>query len=258
MVSHYCERNLRADSDYQPNANTTHASRTLMFNELSHLFEFVPQGATFASYSDAVLSENILMKETQENRRKAYHYLKNLYGFDGNSLLFKSFRYFWDADPDARTQLAVIYAVFNDILLRSTAEFILLKEKGQVVSPAELSATIPATFPGRYSERSQESIGRNCASSWTQSGHLKGQVKKVRSKPALTVGGTAFALLLGDVTGIRGEPLFSTLWAKLLDADRTELGEVAFYANKRGWLRYKHIGSVVEISFRDLFNHLEG
>ena len=256
MVSYSCERDLRTDSDYQPAANTTHASRTLMFSELSHLLEFVPQGATFADYRDAVLSENILMKETQENRRKAYRHLKNLYEFDSSNVLFKSFRYFWDADPDARAQLAIIYAVFSDILLRSTAEFILSKEKGQVVSPAELSAIISTTFPERYSERSRESIGRNCASSWTQSGHLKGQVKKVRGKPTLTVGGTAFALLLGDMTGVRGEPLFSTMWAKLLDADRAELDEVTFYANKRGWLRYKHIGSVVEISFRDLFSYL--
>ena len=241
-----------------PLSSTTHSSRTLMLEELLNLFEFVPSDASFSSYSSAALEENILLKETYENRRKAFRYLKNLYRFDPTDPLFRSFRYFWDADPDARQQLTIIYAAFNDMLLRSTAEFMLNKDTGMPVSPTELSKVVSSTFPNRYSERSFESIGRNCASSWTQSGHLKGQVKKVRSKPVLSVGGTAFALLLGHLVGIKGELLFETLWTRLLDADRAELEEVTFYANKRGWLRYKHIGSVVEISFRDLFNHLGG
>ncbi len=62
----------------------------------------------------------------------------------------------------------------------------------------------------------------------------------------------AYALLLGHLLDVRGDGLFETLWARLLDAPVYALREHAATASKLGWIEYRHTGSVTDISFRYL------
>ena len=62
----------------------------------------------------------------------------------------------------------------------------------------------------------------------------------------------AYALLLGYLQEARGETLFETLWARVLDRPRSELYELAFVASKQGMLEYRNAGGVVEVGFREL------
>ena len=64
-----------------------------------------------------------------------------------------------------------------------------------------------------------------------------------------------FALLLGYFCGTRGELLFHTNWAKLLDTPIHELHNKAQLASNQGWLEYRETGSITDISFNHL---LEG
>lgn len=50
-------------------------------------------------------------------------------------------------------------------------------------------------------------IARNASSSWTQSGHLTGRQKKIRTQPIVTVGSVAYALALGYLEGDRCQPV---------------------------------------------------
>jgi hypothetical protein len=59
----------------------------------------------------------------------------------------------------------------------------------------------------------------------------------------------AYALLLGYLCGERGEALFQTPWAQLLDAPPYVLHELAFQASREGWLEYRRTGGVTEVGF---------
>ena len=93
---------------------------------------------------------------------------------------------------------------------------------------------------------------RNAASSWTQSGHLKGRGRKVRQTVTATPATTAFALLLGYVAGKRGAALFESLWAQVLDAPAGELMHVAMDARRLGFIDMSQSGGIIEVAFSRL------
>ena len=65
------------------------------------------------------------------------------------------------------------------------------------------------------------------------------------STPAAAV----FALLLGYLKGVRGEFLFETEYAKLLDCPKDRIIELAETAARRGWIVFKKVGDVIEVLF---------
>jgi hypothetical protein len=98
------------------------------------------------------------------------------------------------------------------------------------------------------------STAQNLASSWTQTGHLSGRVKKFRSRAKATAGSTAYALLLGFLTGERGESLFKTDYARLLDCSFEEAVELAETASRKGWIVFKRVSNVIEVLFPALLS----
>ena len=95
---------------------------------------------------------------------------------------------------------------------------------------------------------------RNAASSWTQSGHLKGRGRKTRTSVNPTASTTAYALLLSHLTEARGAALFETMWARVLDAAPGQLMQLAMDARRLGFLDMSLSGGVVDIAFRRLLN----
>jgi hypothetical protein len=94
-----------------------------------------------------------------------------------------------------------------------------------------------------------QSAARNLASTWTQSGHLHGKVKKVRHHIDAQPGAVVFAALLSYLSGCRGMLTFESEYIKLLDCSPATAIEHAKSAARRGWIHVKHIGSVVEVAF---------
>jgi hypothetical protein len=148
-----------------------------------------------------------------------------------------------------RPLLACLCAHARDPLLRSTTDLVLNKKTGDIVSIEEIEQVIITAKPGRFGDKTLLSTSQNIASSWSQSGHLSGKIKKVRSKATPTPSSVAYALVLGYMTGVRGYNLFNTYWTRLLDASQTELDGLAFEASKKGWIDYKRIGDIVEVKF---------
>lgn len=73
-----------------------------------------------------------------------------------------------------------------------------------------------------------------------------------RARPVVSPEATAYALVLGRLTGSRGPLLFSTFWAALLDAPRETLFDLAAVASQRGWIDLRRAGSVVDVGFSKL------
>lgn len=179
-------------------------------------------------------------------------HLRELYALDERDLLFSALRTLWTHDPPSLPLLALLAAVTRDALLRSTASLVMGTPVGAPVDAGMLSEAVAETFPDRLTEGIQAKVGRNTASSWTQSGHLKGRTNKVRVRAGASLGAVVYALFLGHLSGARSLPLYETLWARLLDAPANELDALAFGASQRGLLEYRRMGEVAEFGFSRL------
>lgn len=231
---------------------TTHASKTMMLSELSLLLEAVPPDGSPDDYRRAVLDDNVLLKKSESTRRKSLKHLRELYVLDNQHLLFAALRTLYDQEPASLPMLTLLTAVTRDGLLRSTAPLILGAPIGTRMGTAAFSEIIAATFPDRMRPTTLEGVARRTASSWTQSGHLRGRMKKSRVRAVSSVGATVLAMLLGHLSGVRGLPLYETLWARLLDASPNEIDTLAFAASQRGLLEYRRMGDVAEFGFSKL------
>jgi len=224
-----------------------------MLSELRLLLAASPGTATREWYREAILDANVLMKRTMATRRESLRRLRELYALDPDITLFRALRAIWYLEEKAHSQLALLCAVARDPILRETADFILGLSNGTPVTPYQIADRAEQAFPGRYNNTMLANIGRHAASSWQQSGHLSGRVKKVRAKSECSPASTAYALFLGYLCGARGDGLFETLWARLLDAPTDVVRDQTFRASQQGWLEYRHTGMVTEITFRHLF-----
>ncbi len=224
-----------------------------MFEDLRRLFDAVPADAPLEAYHRVVLEENVLFKPTASTRARSLQYLRRLYGLERSFVLFDPLRQLWAHDVAARPLLALLTALVQDELLRSSAEFMAALPIRTVTNSATLSTVVSVDHNAPLSKITLESVGQRTAASWTQSGHLTGpQTRRVRSRVQATPGSVAYAMLIGYLQGVRGLMLFETIWARLLDAQPAELDALAFAASQRGWLEYRRIGDVAEFGFAGL------
>jgi hypothetical protein len=100
-------------------------------------------------------------------------------------------------------------------------------------------------------------MARNILSSWTKSGHLKGRREKVRVQAKATPATVAYAIYLGYLAGERGPALFETKYMEINDCSKATAIELAENASARGWINYKRIGNVMEISLPNLITKEE-
>jgi len=237
---------------------SVHMARTMMFNELSLLLDYVsmPSAASDA-YAHAIEEDNCLGKRSGRTRSLSMRHLRALYALDPNKAVFRSLRYFWHRDPMGRPMIAILCAYARDPLLRTSAPFVLKLTDGQSFSREALEEYLEKQFPGRLSKATLRSTAQNLASTWTQSSHLTGRVKKSRSRVTATAGSVAYALFLGFLTGARVQTLFETDYIKLLDCSFDLAVELAESASRKGWIVFKRVGNVIEALFPTLLTEQE-
>lgn len=230
----------------------THTSRTIMLAELTELLAAVPADADRKAYATAIIDENVLGKQTVATRRLTNQRLGELYGLDPRFSLFRVLRRLWVLDEAGRPLLALLCALARDPLLRSTAGYVLTLPVGAELIRANLRQTIREAVGSRLNEAVVDKVARNAASSWTQSGHLEGRVRKIRKQVTPTPGAVAMALWMGALEGLAGHALLESRWARVLDHTGPELLPMAFQAKQLGLIHVRAGGGVVEIDVRQL------
>jgi hypothetical protein len=235
----------------------THTSRTIMVEELTAVLGAVGVDGTAQDYQRAVLKDNVLSKRSDSTRRRSLRYLRELYLLDQASPLFRALSRLWTMDLAAQPLLALLCALGRDPLLRATAPAVLGMNEGDAVTADDLARAVTRAFPDSYSEAIAAKVGRNTASSWTQSGHLSGHSKKVRVVPDTRPSNVAFALFLGHLAGEAGAALFNTVYTRALDRPAYTLYDDAFAAAQRGWIDFRRAGEVVEVGFRHLLRPVD-
>lgn len=240
------------------NRGGTHLSRTMMLEDLSSLLGYINNpNADKNDYLKAIKEDNCLGKRSGKTRELTGRHLMSLYSLDTTDILFRSLLFFWHRDPGGRPLLALLCAFARDSILRATAPFILNLPEGSVVIQEIMAAHIDNMEPGRFSPATLKSTAQNVNATWTQSGHLKGRVRKIRIPASPTPGSAAYALLLGYLTEARGPSLFRTEYVRLLDCSFDRAVELARDASHRGWIVFKQVGDIIEVVFPALINGQE-
>ena len=220
-----------------------------MLDEISTLLDTLAPDAGRADYLAAIIEHNALSKQTAATRKLTAQRLSELYVLDPNAPLFRVLRRFWRDDTAGRPLLALLCALARDPLLRATAEPVLAMSACEELSRQRMTDAIRAAVAGRLNDSTLDKVVRNASSSWTQSGHLQGRVRKFRQLVRPTPLSTAYALMLGYLEGLRGGRLFETIWTRVLDASPAELRNVAAEAKRLSGLDLKAAGDVIEVGF---------
>ena len=235
-----------------------HTSKTLMLQELEALLAAVPPDAPAKAYRLAIVEENALGKRTLSTRKETASRLTALHGLDPSKPLFRVLRRLWAVDPAAHPQLALLNGLARDPLLMATTAQVLGMSQGQMLQRSEMVAAAQGFTHDRLSAKVLDAVARNAASSWTQSGHLKGKVKKLRQPLNPHPVALALAVWLGYASGKRGKALLNTPWATVLDTSSSGLLELAEQAKRLGLLKLSHGGGVVAIDPSGLDPHQRG
>ena len=236
----------------------THTSRTIMLAELGELLAAVPAGGTRADYAAAIVGENALGKATAATRRLTHQRLRELYALDPRVPIFRILRRLWPIDVPGRPRLALLCALARDPLLRATAPAVLALPAGAELVRAALLDALRQEVGPRLNDAVLDKAARNSASSWAQSGHLTGRVRKIRRQVGPTPGSAALALWLGTVEGLAGRALLDSRWTRVLDRTGAALWPAALHARRLGLIHARAGGDVVEIDARWLDPALAG
>jgi hypothetical protein len=224
----------------------------MMLSELQELLGAVAPNAPREAYAAAVIEENLLGKATEATRRLTSQRLGELFGLDPSLPLFRALRRVWGHDEAGRPICALLCALARDPLLRSTAQAVLgLAEGAELVRTTFLDA-IRSAVGDRLNEAVLDKVARNTASTWCQSGHLEGRVRKIRRRVTPTPGALALALWLGSVEGLAGEQLLRSGWARVLDRGPSELAPLALRAKQLGLIHASIGGGTTEIDASEL------
>jgi hypothetical protein len=229
----------------------------MMLGELGLILENLGPETTQPAYRSAIINENVLGKPTHSSRQRTASYLIQLYALDPRSTVYRLLRLFWSKEHAGRPMLAFLAACARDSLLRESTLLLRAIPPGEVVHADQIAEQIRERHPETYRPTTLKSSAQNLASSWTQAGYLRGKVTKRRSRPVVTPLVTSYALVLGHLLGLRGKLLLDSMWTQLLDRPMAEITDLVFEASKQGWLRYKAVGSVAEITFPGLLSPAE-
>ena len=225
-----------------------HQSKTMMFRELEAL---ISAGAsTPEEFRSAAIDENVIGKATSNTRRLTFRHLASLYGLRDQPPLAKVLLKMWPSDAQGRRLRALLVALARDPILRETAAPIISGSVGQSLQYPWLQDALLATFAERFSQKTLRSLAQNCASSWTQCGHLKGAVKKLRQRVTPTPATVAFAALIATASGFGGPAILSSGWMKVLDLGPEQALDALRRAEAIGLARVRSAGDVTEISVR--------
>lgn len=232
-------------------------SRTMMLDELALLLAQTPVKAGLDEIAAAITEGNVLGKPTLSSRRKSLSHLRELYGLDSSRALFRALRRLAALDPASLPVLALICAYCRDPQLRASFTLIRTLKIGEQLPREHMELLMESSFPGRFSAAVKKSLAQNVNASWTAAGHLEGRVKKIRSHPKPRPVTVAYAMVVGYLSGLRGERLLQSEFGELSAPEPSLIPSQLALASARGLLGFKHAGGVVEFDFSPLLTARE-
>ena len=238
-----------AESDFILGTLRTTASHTIGIPHLVELLREVPPDAPATQYREAVVENNVLGRASQAGRQRSYRHLRELYFLDPARPQFAALRHYWDVDPSSRPLLTGMLAFTRDEVLRASFAAIANLPVGSSVTSADLTAAVAAQFGNEMSESTLGKTGRNTGACWTQTGHLTGRAKKIRTDVEVRPAAIAYAAYLGHLAGGRGLGVLDNPWSQILGIAPGRSLEALRDAHTQGLLDLLVAGNVVAVGF---------
>lgn len=218
-----------------------------MFSDLSLVLGNASGDIDREGYKCCVVEENCLGKPTASTRRLSFQRLSELYSLDPQVSLFRVLRRLWIMDAGSQPHLALLLALARDPLLRASASAVLPLKAGDEFRRSDAEAVLRTATEGRLNDSILAKVVRNCASSWAQSGHLKGRTFKVRQLIKPHFASVTMALAIGHAAGFRGEALFNSPWMQVLDIDPATARNLTLEAKRAGLLDLRVSDKIVDL-----------
>lgn len=225
-----------------------HQSKTMMSKDIDKVMVGIQ--LTNVSPKTLVVEDNILSKSTLSTRKLTYANLNALYSLEAELPIYRVMKALRYTAPESKELLYLMASLVRDPLLRDSAEAILTAPMGKRVSWSSIAEVFQAKFPERFTQKMLRSLSQNCASSWTQSGHLEGRVKKIRRRITPRPCVVAFGALIASLCGFGGSTLLESPWLRILDINSGQALDLLRQAEAQGLARVRSIGDVLEISIR--------
>ncbi|MGO1266054.1 hypothetical protein ACTXMW_16130 [Brachybacterium paraconglomeratum] len=238
-----------AESDFALGTLRTTASHTIGIPHLVELLREVPSDASAEQYRQAVIEENALGRPTLAGRQRSFRHLRELYFLDPGRAEFTALRHFWDINPASQPLLAGLLAFTRDEVLRASFAAVADVPAGSGVTSADLTAAVAARLGNDMSESTLGKTGRNTGACWTQTGHLAGRAKKVRTEVEASPVAIAYAAYLGYLAGGRGLGVLDNPWSQILGLAPGRTLESLRDAHAQGLLDLLVAGNVVDVTF---------
>jgi len=235
-----------------------HTSRTMMLKEITRLLASSDPEAMTEDYRRLIVVENVLGKATETTRQETARRLRELYSLSTKFPIFSVYRQLMRFDSQSAQLLSLLIAWARDPLFRATTAAVMRAPIGEKLTGDDFKQAIMDVFPHQYSATIIGNIARHAASSWTQSGHLTGRTKKIRSRVDPRPSAVTFALIMGHGCGVAGAQLFTSVWCRLLDLNSSEARSLAEQAHRQELITLRAVGPVVEISFPRFRQFLKG
>ena len=242
---------------FSPNQTGGHMARSMMLPELAQLIRILPPESTPADYRRAIVEENALGKPTFSSREKTYRHLAQHYSLNPTLALFRLLRRCAQDDLPSLPLMAATCAFCRDPQFRQSFGLIKQLRTGESLSRERMEAFLETSFPVRFSPAMLKSLAQNVITSWTQAGHLRGRVKKVRSAPDPRLGASVYAMAAGYLLGLRGQTLLSSVFVDLVAPDPAFVSAHLTAASGRGWIRFRQAGGIVEVDLSPLLTDAE-
>jgi hypothetical protein len=234
-----------------------HSARSMMFQEMCILIRALPVVVITSDFARAIIDENVLEKPTQSSRKSSLRHLIELYGLDTSKALFRVLWQLGHADLDSLPQLCLVCAYARDPQLRRSFELLRSIGSDEVLERASMERHLESGFPERFSPAMKKSMAQNVNTTWTFGGHLTGKAKKIRRLPEPRPSSAAYAMLVGYLTGLRGELLIDSAYADLVASNRSQLLAALSLASAKGLLSLKIAAGIVEFDFSTLLTSAE-
>ena len=229
-----------------------HLSRSMMLVEMCALVRALPLSVAKEDFSTAIIEENVLDKPTLSSRTKSLRHLMELYGLDPSKALFRVLWELGHADFDSLPQLCLVCAYARDPQLRQSFDVVRLLHLGEVLERTAMEQYLEQGFPGRFSPAMKKSMAQNVNTTWTFGGHLTGKARKIKRNTEPRPLSAAYAMLVGYLTGLRGERLLDSDFAALVASNRSQLLAALSLASAKGLLSLKNAAGIVEFDFTNL------
>lgn len=230
--------------------NSIHLARSMMYGELETVLNYLQsEKISPIIVKKAIIEQNCLAKNTGNNRVSTCDKLISHYILNEEVEFFRSFYFFWHKNEFTKNVLAFLFSFSRDRILYEMVPYVVSFDSGAEITLGQMEGVLSEKYGHKYRESTLRSMVQNLRSTLTQSGHLKGKVKKIKSKPVLDSNGIAYALYLGYTLGIRGELLFESEFMKAIECSVERGINLAFDASAKGILNMKKVGNVIEIQF---------